>query len=89
MKNLNYHREYMRLLEPTNDMSFRYWRRQANNIFEQYPQCNVVEIVRGGKIKNSFYLANEEIAKRSGAYIILCSTAGQYGKSRRDINKFV
>ena len=70
---------------PSNTVSEKYWKFQANRIFEKNPGVTLVEIVRSGrKIDSKFTLRGAKYTSHSHVYTIIASTGGRWGKSRRE-----
>lgn len=65
------------------DRSITYWRCQAREIFARLPQVEVVEIITTGRKTDSALLGSDKMPARD-QYVIIASTGGKYGKSRRD-----
>jgi hypothetical protein len=64
--------------------SNNYWRKQAREIFGKYPSVEVVEIVKSGNKLDSGLLKRGDDRAPAGFFVIVASTGGSYGKSRRD-----
>lgn len=80
-----YRRSKMDQLTPTDDHSRRYWRKQAREIFARYPDVNIVQVIHGGRKTDSEYLqVGRATTARPEVYVIVASTGGRWGKSRRD-----
>ena len=82
--NITYKRNEMANLKPTQDRSLLYWRKQAREIFERDASVDTIEIVRSGNKMDSSILARGSKYAPSGKYVIVASTGGAWGKSRRD-----
>ena len=66
------------------DHSLTYWRSQARKIFARYPQVTLIEVVRSGRKTDSSLIARGEDYPARDQYVIVASTGGAWGKSRRD-----
>lgn len=66
------------------DKSLTYWRCQARDIFARYPQITLIEVVRSGRKTDSSLIARGEDCPAPDQYVIIASTGGKWGKSRRD-----
>ena len=64
--------------------SLTYWRSQARDIFGRYPQVTLIEVVRSGCKTDSSLIARGEVYPSQDQYVIVSSTGGTWGKSRRD-----
>ena len=70
--------------DDSSEVSVNYWRKQARYYFEKFPTVEVVEIVRTGRKTDSTILRRgSDIVPRECA-VIIASTGGAWGKSRRD-----
>lgn len=65
------------------DGSERYWFSEARGIFDRFPEVESVEIVRSGRKTDSTIPRGVRHAP-PGRYVIVASTGGKWGKSRRD-----
>lgn len=86
MKNTYYRRNESNWIgnADAKEVSVNYWRKQARAIFGRYPSVEVIEIVRTGRKTDSTILRRGvDIVPRECA-VILASTGGSWGKSRRD-----
>ena len=80
-----YRRAYSNWLSShATDKSLTYWRCQARDIFTRYPGVTLIEVVRSGRKTDSSLLARGEDYPARDQYVIVASTAGKWGKSRRD-----
>lgn len=66
------------------DKSLTYWRCQARDIFARYPHVNLIEVVRSGRKSDSDLIGRGQDTPARDQYVIIASTGGKYGKSRRD-----
>ena len=66
------------------DKSLTYWRCAARDIFSRYPSVTLIEVVRSGRKTDSSLLARGEDYPARDQYVIVASTGGKWGKSRRD-----
>lgn len=66
--------------------SLTYWRNAARKILAARPDIHAVEIVHTGNITDSNYLPGKGARRPSepGWAVIIASTGGKWGKSRRD-----
>ena len=66
--------------------SIKYWRSAANKILADHPGVHAVEIVHTGKITDATHLPGKGARRTSepGWAVIIASTGGRWGKSRRD-----
>lgn len=83
-KTITYKRNEMANLNPTQDRSLWYWRKQALEIFDRDASVDTIEIVRSGNKMDSSILARGSKYAPAGKYVIVASTGGAWGKSRRD-----
>lgn len=65
------------------DRSITYWRCQAREIFARLPHVEEVEVVTTGRKTDSELLGADKMPARN-QYVIIASTGGKWGKSRRD-----
>lgn len=79
-----YHRETLSLLPTAENQSLRYWRTQAAQIFKGHPKIVVVEVVVSGRKTDSQFIGRGDTHPPSGHYVIVSSTGGKWGKSRRE-----
>ena len=79
-----YRRENMDSLKPTQDRSLIYSRAQARAVFQRFPEVGIVEYVNGGRKTDSQIIGKGAELAPSGCYVIISSTGGKWGKSRRD-----
>lgn len=79
-----YRRATINTLKPTEDRSLRYWRAAARQIFEEYPTVELVECVTNGCKTSSQLVKRGCDVAPAGVYVIIASTGGKYGKSRRE-----
>ena len=66
------------------EVSVNYWRKQARDIFARYPSVEVIEIVRTGRKTDSAILRRGSDTVPRECAVILASTGGSWGRSRRD-----
>lgn len=66
------------------DVSTNYWRAQARQIFNKFPRVEVIEIVRTGRKTNSGILKRGSDKVPAECAVIIASTGGAWGKSRRN-----
>ena len=66
--------------------SLTYWRAAARKILSDRPDIHAVEIVHTGKITDATHLPGKGAHRPSepGWAVIIASTGGKWGKSRRD-----
>ena len=64
--------------------SYNYWRKQAREAFAAYPTIEIVEVVHSGRKTDSAILSRGAEWAPSHAYVMVASTSGRWGKSRRD-----
>jgi len=81
---MTYKRGEMANLNPTKDRSLLYWRKQAREIFARDASVDTIEIVQSGNKMDSSILARGAKYAPAGKYVIVASTGGSWGKSRRD-----
>jgi len=77
-----YHRRFMKCLPPSNSVSARYWREQAGNIFCKHPEIDEVHIVSNKT--DSDFLPRGVQHPPKGIVVIVQSSGGKWGKSRKD-----
>lgn len=63
-----------------------YWRKQAREVFTKYPSVETVEIVYSGNKLDSAIVGRGVDNAPPEAYVIVASTGGKWGKSRRDFH---
>jgi hypothetical protein len=68
------------------NVSTNYWRRQVREAFARYPAIEVVEVVKSGRKTDSQILQRGSSTAPGHAYVIVASTGGSWGKSRRDFH---
>ena len=66
------------------DAGTNYWRAQARKVFPQFPQVEVVEIVHSGRKTDSAILKRGSDSVPCYCAVIVASTGGAWGKSRRN-----
>ena len=66
------------------DAGINYWRKQARDIFARHPGVEIVEIVKSGRKTDSEILRRGSKWAPAEAYVIIASTGGRWGKSRRN-----
>ena len=66
------------------EVSINYWRKQAKAIFDRYPTVEVVEVIRTGRKTDSGILKRGSNNVPCECAVILASTGGAWGRSRRD-----
>lgn len=66
------------------DAGINYWRKQAREVFARHTGIEIVEIVKTGRKTDSQVLLRGHRAAPSHAYVIVASTGGSWGRSRRD-----
>ena len=69
---------------PTADVSLRYWNSEALSIFAKMPEIDLIEVVRSGNKTDSNYAPRGVKYPPPKTYVIVASTGGKWGKSRRD-----
>jgi len=87
MKNTYYHRSESNWIGSTGDSrnaSTNYWRAQARRVFAQYPRVDVIEIVHSGRKTDSAILKRGSDSVPCYCAVIVASTGGAWGKSRRN-----
>ena len=85
MNNAVYRRsESQWLTSHPSDKSLTYWRSQVRAIFGRLPQVDEIEIVKTGRKTDSALLGRGETLPAANQYVIIASTGGKWGKSRRD-----
>ena len=67
-----------------NEVGVNYWRKQARYYFNKYPSVEVIEIVRTGRKTDSAILRRGSDTVPRECVVILASTGGSWGRSRRD-----
>jgi hypothetical protein len=65
-------------------VSVNYWRYQAWRIFQANPRVEVVEIVKTGRKTDSEILRRGSDSVPTECAVIIASTGGKWGRSRRD-----
>lgn len=78
-----YHRDRIEGLPPTDDHSRRYWRAQARRVFAARPDIHTIEVVLSGRKTDSQYVGRGIQYAPAGICVIVASTGGRWGKSRR------
>jgi hypothetical protein len=69
------------------DVSLNYWRKQASDMFHLHPHIEVVEVVKSGRVADSALLERRNGGHApDNAAVIVASTGGRWGKSRRDFH---
>ena len=68
----------------SNDASTNYWRKQARDIFGRFPSVELVEIVKTGRKLDSSILKRGQHTVPGNLAVIIASTGGKWGRSRRD-----
>ena len=71
-------------LPATKDKSEQYSRKQAADIFAKHEAVEIVEYVTTGKKTDSTFLSFGEKQSPAGIAVVVASTGGKWGKSRRD-----
>ena len=66
------------------EVGVNYWRKQAREIFSRYPSVEVVEVIRTGRKTDSAILRRGSDIVPRECVVILASTGGSWGRSRRD-----
>ncbi len=66
------------------DASTNYWRKQARTIFGRLPEVELVEIVKTGRKLDSSILKRGQHKVPGNLAVIIASTGGRWGRSRRD-----
>lgn len=66
------------------DRSLTYWRSQAREIFSRFPSVSEIEVVRDGYKTHSDFIARGARRVSPDQYVIVASTGGKWGRSRRD-----
>ena len=64
--------------------SISYWRSQARHIFATFPQVEEIEVVTTGRKVDSSFISRGKDTPARNQYVIIASTGGKWGKSRRD-----
>jgi hypothetical protein len=81
-----YRRETLESLQPTTNRSLIYWRAQARAVFQKKPEINIVECVLSGRKTDSQIMKRGNSLTPTGVVVIIASTGGRYGKSRKVFN---
>ena len=84
MLTLTFTRATMDRLPHTTDRSEIYWRADARRIFALRPDVNHIEVVRDGCKTTSRLLDRGEYHPWPGNWVVIASTGGRWGRSRRD-----
>lgn len=86
MKNTYYRRNESNWLgnADAKEVSVNYWRKQARYYFAKFPSVEVIEIVRTGRKTDSAILKRGSDNVPRECAVILASTGGSWGRSRRD-----
>lgn len=84
MANSEYTRAKLAALAPTDDHSLRYWRAAAKQILDRYAALELVEVVKSGNKMDSQYLQRGGKHSPKGIAVVIASTGGKWGKSRRN-----
>jgi hypothetical protein len=79
-----YTRSELTALQPTQDHSLRYWRNQAKRVLDRHPEVELVEIINSGRKTDCRWLPTGVQYPPNGIYVIIASTGGRWGKSRKD-----
>lgn len=80
-----YYRDTVHSLPHTKDKSLQYSRAEARSIFEQKPEIVLVEYVSSGCKTDSQLVGTRGCSHApKGCYVVISSTGGMWGKSRRD-----
>ena len=74
----------MGALPITSDRSKLYWRSFARTVFAENLHINLIEVVKSGRKTDSEYLVRGQDTPAPGIVVILASTGGAHGKSRRE-----
>ena len=64
----------------------RYWRKQAREAFSRDASLEAVEVVHTGCKLDSALLRRGDVYAPPGWVVIVASTGGKWGKSRRDFS---
>ena len=78
-----YRRETIEMLKPTKFKSLQYWRKQAKDLFEENGDTSLVEVVLSGNKMDSQILTRGQTKTPFGVVVIIASTGGKWGKSKR------
>ena len=86
MKNTYYRREESNWIGKADGtkVGANYWRAQARRVFGLYPEIEAVEIVRTGRKTDSLLLSRGQRHAPASYCVIVASTGGKWGRSRRD-----
>lgn len=66
------------------DKSLTYWRAYARKIFSRFPRVEEIEICRDGRKSSSEFLRIGADIPARNQYVVIASTGGRWGRSRRD-----
>lgn len=69
-----------------NQVSINYWRKEARQLFAMRPELEIVEIVHTGRKTDSALLKRGKRISPFGTAVIIASTGGTWGRSRRNFN---
>lgn len=67
-----------------NDKSTQYWRAQAKKILAAHPEVTLVEIVRTGRKTDANNISRGDRNSNPLTAVVVASTGGKWGKSRRE-----
>lgn len=70
--------------QPTTDRSQQYWRKFTRDLMARRPDICRVEVVRSGRKTDSEVLKCRQHVPPPGMAVIVASTGGKWGRSRRD-----
>ena len=63
-----------------------YWRANAREVFEAYPDVEIIEIVHAGRRQDSTLLVRGKSSAPAGTCVIIAATRGKWGRSRMDFH---
>jgi len=66
------------------EVSENYWRKQARTVFAAHSAIETVEIVFSGRKTDSRFMKRGEQTAPPGVCVIIASTGGSWGRSRRE-----
>ena len=85
---MTYHRtapnEWATSTPNSREVSENYWRKQARTVFASHSAIETVEIVFTGRKTDSRFLKRGERTAPPGVCVIIASTGGSWGRTRRD-----
>jgi hypothetical protein len=85
---MTYHRtapsEWASSTNNKREVSENYWRKQARTVFASHSAIETVEIVFTGRKTDSKFIKRGKQTAPEGVCVILASTGGSWGRSRRE-----